>query len=47
MTLKTKNVTHIAILSLMVGLAVWISVHTFAAPKPTHVVGVVEVGAIQ
>jgi hypothetical protein len=47
MTLKMKNATHITLLTLMVGLAVWVSIHAFGSHKEQRVVGVVEVGEIQ
>lgn len=47
MTLNSKNLTNIAIATLMIGLAAWASLHVLVKPDARRVVGIVEVGEIQ
>lgn len=42
MTLNAKNLTSLAILTLVIGLTTWVSMHLMSKPEPARV-GVVEV----
>lgn len=45
MTLNAKNLASLAILTLVIGLTTWVSMHMMSKPDPERI-GVVEVSDI-